>query len=252
MIMQLPQYEKFYERLGLWEHPLGFFYSNEEPAPGKKPKEKGHTCMIGLLRQARQHGETVYFDEQHFGCEGGAYYLGFRPIPRPKIEYFLSCGIPGEMEGERYIKTPEIAREYFASMQPRKAPAKYAIFKSLDKLTEKEKPEVIIFFATPDVLSGLVVLTGYATESREAIRLPFSSGCGSIVTHPLKEAEKEKPQAILGMFDVSARPFVEENVLTLAMPTKLFLELLHNQDESFLITNSWKKVRERITKSKSS
>lgn len=252
MITKMVEYEKFYNRLGLTEHPLGFFYSNEEPAPGVKPREKGHACMIGLLRQARQQGETVYFDEQHFGCEGGAYYLGFRPIPRPKIEYFLSCGIPGEMDGERYIKTPEIAREYFASMKPRQAPAKYAIFKSLTKFAEKEKPEVIIFFASPDVLSGLVVLTGYATESREAIRLPFSSGCGSIVTHPLKEAEKEKPQAILGMFDVSARPFVEENVLTLAMPTKLFLELLNNQEESFLITNSWKKVKERITRSKSS
>lgn len=248
MIKQLPQYEKFYERLGLTEHPLGFFYSNDQPAQGITPKEKGHTCLIGLLRQARHKGETVYFDENHFGCEGGAYYLGFRPTPRPKIEYFLSCGLPGEMEGERYIKTPEIAREYFATTSPRKAPAQYAIFKSLDKLDAKEEPEVIIFFASPDVLSGLVVLTGFATERREAIRLPFSSGCGTIVTHPLKEAEREKPHAILGMFDVSARPFVEENVLTLAMPTKLFWELLNNQEESFLITNSWKKVRERISK----
>lgn len=250
MITKMAEYHKFYERLGLSEHPLGFFYNNEEPKYGVKPKEKGHICMIGLLRQARHHGETVYFDEQNFGCEGGAYYLGFRPTPRPKIEYFLSCGIPGEMEGERYIKTPEIAREYFASLRPRKAPAKYAIFKSLANFTEKEEPEVIIFFASPDMLSGLVVLTGYATESREAICLPFSSGCGSIVTHPLQEAEKEKPRAVLGMFDVSARPFVEENVLTLAMPTKLFLELLNNQEESFLITNSWQRVRERIKKNR--
>jgi hypothetical protein len=50
------------------------------------------------------------------------------------------------------------------------------------------------------------------------------------------------------MFDVSARPFVEPNTLTFAMPTKLFLTLLENQDESFLITESWKKVRERIAK----
>ena len=78
--------------------------------------------------------------------------------------------------------------------------------------------------------------------------MPFSSGCGSILTHPLKEAEKEKPQAILGIFDVSARPFVEPGILTLAMPTKLFRTLLENQDESFLITKSWQIVRERIRK----
>lgn len=242
------EYEKFFERLGLKEHPLGVFYSDEEPGNGNRPKEKGHVCMIGLLNRARHHGETVYFDEDHVGCDGGAYYLGFRPMPRPKIEYFLSCGIPGEMEGERYIKTPEIAREYFASTKPRKAPAKYGIFKAFNNLALHEEPEVIIFFAPPDVLSGLVVLMGYATERPDAVRLPFSSGCGSILTHPLKEGEKENPQAILGMFDVSARPFVEPNILTLAMPTKLFLTLLANQDESFLITKSWELIRKRIEK----
>jgi len=248
MKIEKEKYEKFYDRLGLREHPLGVFYSDEEPARGIKPKGGGHECMIALLKRARHHGETVYFDENHIGCAGGAYYMGFRSMSMPKIEYFLSCGIPGEMEGERFIKTPELAREYFASSKPRKAPAKYGIFKTLDKLAAHEEPEVIIFFASPDVLSGLVVLTGYASERSDAVRLPFSSGCGSIVTHPLKEGEKENPQAILGMFDVSARPFVEPGILTLAMPTKLFLTLLDNQDESFLITKSWEKVRERIKK----
>ncbi len=109
---------------------------------------------------------------------------------------------------------------------------------------------MFIFFATPDLLSGLVVLTSFASERMDAVRLPFSSGCGAILSHPLKEGEKENPQAIQGMFDVSARPFVEPNILTLAMPTKLFLTLLKNQDESFLITESWKRVRERIEKDK--
>jgi hypothetical protein len=64
----------------------------------------------------------------------------------------------------------------------------------------------------------------------------------------LKEGEKDKPQAILGLFDVSARPFVEPDTLTLAMPTKLFRSLLADQDESFLITKGWEVVRERIRK----
>jgi hypothetical protein len=113
-----------------------------------------------------------------------------------------------------------------------------------------EDPEVIIFFAPPDILSGLVVLTNYVAERPDAVYIPFSSGCGSILTHPLKEGEKENPRAVLGMFDVSARPFVEADILTLAMPTKLFLALLANQDESFLITKSWEIVRKRIAKQK--
>ena len=176
--------------------------------------------------------------------------MGFQATAMPNIEYFLSCGIPGRMEGERYIKTPEIARKYFASAQPRKAPAKYCLFKRLDKLASTEEPEVVIFFATPDLLSGLFTLTNYAAERMDAVRIPFSSGCGAILSHPLKEAELKNPQAILGLFDVSARPFVEPNILTLAMPTKLFLSLLDNLDESFLITKSWQTVKERIEKQK--
>ena len=240
------RYGKFYERLGLKEHPLAAFYGHRQPSDGVTVKEKGHVCIVGLLSQARHQGKTVYFDAEHSGCDGGAFYLGLRPMSRPKIEYFLSCGIPGEMEGERYIKTPALAREYFAQVQPRKAPAPFAIFKRLDRLAPEEKPEVIVFFVPPDILSGLIVLTGFASERMDAIRVPFSSGCGAILSHPLKEAEKENPGAILGMFDISARPFVEPSILTLAMPTKLFLALLENQDESFLITKSWKIVRERI------
>ncbi len=204
--------------------------------------------MFALLKRARQKGETVFFDTDHVGCFGGGYYMGFQEIPRQNIEYFLSCGIPGEMEGERYIKNPETAREYFASVRPRKAPRKYCIFKALDRLAAIEEPEVVIFFAAPDVLSGLFTLTNYAAERFDAVSIPFSSGCGAILTHPLKEAENKNPRAVLGLFDVSARPFVEPDILTLAMPTRLFLSLLDNQDESFLITRSWEAVRGRIEK----
>jgi len=246
MEMDQTKYERFIGRLGLGEHPLGFFYSDEEPTQGLRPREGGRECLIAFLKRARHQGETVYFDEHHSGCPGGAYYLGFRPASLPKIEYFLSCGIPGEMEGERYIKTPERAREYFTSFRPRKARARYGIFKALDRLAQSEEPEVVIFFAPPDVLSGLAVLVCYAAERSDAVHVPFSSGCGAMVTHPLREAEGENPRAVLGMFDVSARPFVEPNVLTFALPTELFRIMLDNQDESFLITESWQKVRERI------
>jgi uncharacterized protein (DUF169 family) len=244
--MDLANYAKFHSWLGLQEHPLVVYYTDRRPEGGISPKEGAQACMIGLLGKARRGGETVFFDAEHSGCFGGAYYMGFREQARPKIEYFLSCGIPGEMEGERYIKTPELAREYFAAAKPRRAPGKYCVFKPLDGMQPGEEAEVVVFFVPPDILSGLFTLTNYAAGRMDAVRVPFSSGCGSLLTHPLKEAEKENPRAVLGMLDVSARPFVEPPVLTLAMPLKLFKALLDNLDESFLITGSWKKVRERI------
>jgi hypothetical protein len=172
--------------------------------------------------------------------------MGFLQTPRPNIEYFLSCGIPGEMEGERYIKTPEIARSYFGKMNPRPAPAQYCAFKPIDKFLSGETPEVVAFFAPPDILSGLFTLTNYALEIMDGVKVPFGSGCSAILTHPLREADEAHPRAILGMFDVSARPMVERDILTLSMPYSIFLKLLENVSGSFLGTESWKKVRERI------
>jgi uncharacterized protein (DUF169 family) len=238
-------WSEFRNALGLKESPLGIYYTENKPE-GITPKPGIHLCMIALLKKARRDGETVYFDKDHFGCAGGGYYMGFLVTPRPNIEYFLSCGIPGEMEGERYIKTPEIARSYFGKMSPRPAPAPYCVFKPIEKFQTGETPEVVAFFAPPDILSGLFTLTNYALEIMDGVKTPFGSGCSAILTHPLKEAAEGHPRAILGMFDVSARPMVEKDVLTLSMPYSIFLKLLENVSGSFLETESWKKVRERI------
>ena len=236
---------KFREILGLRESPLGAYYTNDQPE-GFTPKPGIQTCMIGYLKRARQDGETVYFDKEHFGCPGGAYYMGFVESPRPNLEYFLSCGIPGQMEGERYVKTPELAREFIAKRKPPLAPASYCVFKPIEKFQKEEKPQVVIFFAPPDILSGLFTLINYALERVDGVYTPFGSGCSTLLTYPLKEASKEQPQVILGMFDVSARPIVERDILTLAMPYAVFLKLLENVSGSFLETESWKKVRQRL------
>jgi len=241
------EWKKFKESIGLIESPLGVYYTDEKPE-GVSPKEGISGCMIGLLQRARKKGETVFFDKTHFGCPGGGYYMGFLETPRPNIEYFLSCGIPGEMEGERYIKTPELAREYFKKMKPRPAPGSYCVFKPIERFQKGIEPEVVIFFGTPDILSGLFTLTNYALERTDGVYSPFGSGCSTLLTYPLKEGESLEPRAILGMFDVSARPMVEEEVLTLSMPYSVFLKLLENAEGSFLETESWKKVHQRISK----
>jgi uncharacterized protein (DUF169 family) len=241
-------WNRFRQTLGLKESPLGAYYTNDKP-DGFTPKPGIQTCMIGYLKRARQDGETVYFDKEHFGCPGGAYYMGFMGSPRPNLEYFLSCGIPGQMEGERYVKTPELAREFIAKRKPSLAPASYCVFKPIEKFQKEEKPQVVIFFSPPDILSGLFTLTNYALERVDGVYAPFGSGCSTVLTYPLKEASKEQPQAVLGMFDVSARPMVERDILTLAMPYPVFLKLLENVSGSFLETASWKKVYQRIAKS---
>jgi uncharacterized protein (DUF169 family) len=240
-------WKQFRETLGLQESPLGIYYTNDEPE-GITPKTGIHLCMIGLLKKARQSGKTVYFDKSHFGCPGGAYYMGFLESPMPHIEQFLSCGIPGQMEGERYIKTPELAKKYIEKVKPRPAPAAFCAFKPIEKFQGDERPEIVVFFASPDTLSGLFTLTNYALERTDGVYTPFGSGCSTLLTHPLKEAGKEEPRAVLGLFDVSARPMVEKDVLTLSMSYSVFLKLVENVSGSFLQTGSWQKVLQRIQK----
>ena len=98
----------------------------------------------------------------------------------------------------------------------------------------------------PGIHSCMIGLLQNARKKGEGVSAPFGSGCSAILTYPLREAGNEKPHAILGMFDVSARPMVEKDVLTLAMPYALFLKLVENLSGSFLETESWRKVLRRI------
>jgi hypothetical protein len=74
----------------------------------------------------------------------------------------------------------------------------------------------------------------------------MGSGCSSILANPLREAGSSRPRSVLGMFDVSARPYVPAHTLTLTIPLPRFLQMVANMDESFLITRSWQTVQERI------
>jgi hypothetical protein len=105
---------------------------------------------------------------------------------------------------------------------------------------------VVIFFAQPDVLSGLFTLTSFDEADPNGVFAPFSAGCGTIVQYPYLEKDSDRPRGVLGMFDVSARPFVPKETLTLALPMKKFQRMIENMEESFLITPSWDKVKARI------
>jgi hypothetical protein len=179
-------------------------------------------------------------------CGGAKRYLGFADKIRPNFEYFLSCGIENEMEGERYIRTPQLVEELMKKQKKLKITGKYIVFKRWDKLNENDDPDVAIFFATPDILSGLFTLANYDQSEPDNTITPFAAGCGSLVYFPYIEKDSVRPRAVIGLFDVSARPCVPEGVLTFSVPIVKFTKMINFMDESFLITDSWKKVQKRI------
>ena len=225
--------------------PIGFYYTDMKDEKSMPKPPQGHRCLIGDLAKVR-NGKTVCFDVHSIGCSGGRRYLGFEEKLMPNFEYFLSYGIPGKLEGERYKKSPELVKEHLKHQKRFKAPADYVVFKRWDGLEEGEEPQVIIFFAPPDVLSGLFTLASFDEPEPYGVIAPFCAGCGSIVDFPYRELKSDRPRAVLGMFDVSARPYVPAGVLTFAIPWPKFVRMVDNMEESFLITKSWNKVRNRI------
>ena len=228
------------------ELPMTFYYTNEE-GRGElvKPPAAAHQCVIGVLDKVRK-GQSLCFEADSLGCGGGKRYLGFTQQMRPNFEYFLSCGIPGKMEGERYKKSPEMVREVMKKMPDFRAPARFLVFKRWDSLDESDNPDVVIFCAKPDVLSGLFTLASFDEVEPNGVFAPFSAGCGSIVLYPYLEGKARRPRGVIGMFDVSARPYVQAGEMTFAAPTEKFRRMVENMEESFLITPSWEKVRKRI------
>jgi Uncharacterised ArCR, COG2043 len=238
----LAQWKKYFPGAEL---PITYFYTDEPSQADLEASRTVERCLIGNLKQVRQ-GVAFVYNAKTQGCSGGKRYTGFSQTLRPNFDYFLSCGIPGELDGERYKRDPDLVKQYLLQHPPFYAQAKYLVFKRWDKLSDQDEPLAVTFFATGDVLSGLFALANYDMAEPDGVITPMGSGCGSMVGYPLEQAATEKPRCVLGMFDVSARPYVMPDELTFTIPIKRFEQLVGYMDESFLITGSWEKIRSRM------
>jgi len=259
----------FFDRLGLKEEPLGMFYTDEQPQEGFSPKPgslpsremeaKGEinwpslfenfSCVMGNIWLARRKGTAAYFDRERFGCLGGAFYLGFLKPQLEFITYYVSTGIPSQVQGEHYLESPEVTRRFFQTIDPRPAPARYCVFKLLSRFTLNEQPELVIFFARGEILCGLNQLATFVTNDFEAVSSPFGAGCSNIVTWPLYYLKAGKLKAVLGGWDPSDRKFLKPDELTFAVPWEMFEWMVGRWNESFLTTGTWDIVRKKIQRS---
>jgi uncharacterized protein (DUF169 family) len=228
------------------ELPIVFYYSEGDGGAEWAEIPKGRSCIICELSKIR-NGSSLVYNAERVKCAGAKRYLGYMDSIRPGFEYFLSYG-NDEMEGERYIRTPEMVKELMKNQRTLPVSGKNIVFKRWDKLTADDTPEVVVFFARPDVLSGLFTLANFDQTEPNGTIAPFGSGCGSIIYHPYLESLSERPRAVIGMFDPSARPCVPEDVLTFSIPMKRFEKMVGYMEESFLITGTWRTMRKRIKK----
>lgn len=256
--------------------PVAVVLSNQKPDNARQFKPGKWGCVMFMLAAAVK-GQTSVFDRKTFGCQGGGTGLGFGnqyknfPGGEDCFSYFLSVGnsqwetgrkmedtvkhflrpeaLDHFMHGERYIKTPELVKDFVSGLPVTDIEFKYVVFKPLkDIRPETETPAIIIFLGNMDQISALTILANYHRKSTDNVIFPYCAGCMSMVLYPLNEAASENPKAVLGLNDISARVYLKrllkDDVMSFAVPYKLFCEMEDNVDGSFLERGPWRELTE--------
>ncbi len=213
--------------------PIMFGYSH---APVTEVKKIPH-CMIGAIRKVCE-GEPLTLSADNVLCGGGSLYTAFAPM-KDRIPKFVS-------EIEHYKQTPEQVRQYIHDLNIQISEKPYLNFVRMDRASSFDDIDGILFFATPDILSGLCSWAFYDNDTDDAVSVRFASGCCSIVTLAENENRKKGRSCFIGMLDPSARPFVPADELTFVIPTNRFHEMVQTMEDSALFRKAYSIVRKRI------
>jgi uncharacterized protein (DUF169 family) len=235
--------------------PVAIILTDEKPEAALQFKEHRWGCVAAMIVAASK-GRTAVFNRETVGCIGGEVGLGFENQYKDfPIEYLLSTGCNESTtylghrvsmtEGERYFKSPELARQFVDSLPMTEIPTDYVVFKPLEDITQKDSPTLILFLVNPDQLSALVVLANYNRARRDTVIVPFGAGCQSIL-FGYAETIKEEPSAVIGFFDVTVRKLVDKDILSFTIPFKMFEEMETNVEKSFLVKEQWLELSKRI------
>lgn len=254
--------------------PIALLWSDERPEGAMQFAKDKWGCVMWLAAAAVR-GKTAVCDRRTFGCVGGGVGLGFEnqyknfPGGEDCFCHFLSIGNAAWekgrraaeqvkpfmtqeahdnfVKGEGYFKSPQHARRFVENLPITGIPARYAVFKPLKSVDAPvEIPRTVIFFVDPDRLSALVVLANYGRGDSENVYIPYAAGCQTIGIFTYREATAERPRAVVGLTDISARLAIRkqlgDNLLTFAMPYAMFLEMEANVEGSFLERDAWRNL----------
>jgi uncharacterized protein (DUF169 family) len=259
--------------IALKTNPVALLWADQRPAQATEFKPGNWGCIMWLAAGAA-NGKTGACSRETFGCFGGGVGMGFGdqyenfPGGKGCFRHFLSSGNDGWetgrraaetvkpfmrkaafehfMHGEGYVKSPELVEKFIAGLPITDIPARYVIFKPLDAVTADETPRSIIFFVDPDQLSALVVLANYGRGDAENAIIPYAAGCQTIGIYPYREALSDRPRAVVGLTDLSARTYVKkmlgDNLMSFSMPLALFEEMEANVEGSFLQRRVWQEL----------
>ena len=213
--------------------PIAFGYSDKAATKTRKIPR----CMIGAIRKVCD-GEPLTLSADNVLCGGGGLYTAFAPMP-DRVPVFVS-------ETEHYKQSKEQVKEYIDRLGIRLSEKPYLNFVRMDHIGSLNEVAGILFFATPDVLSGLCSWAFYDNNDDDAVCTQFASGCCSIMTFATKENAEGGRRCFIGLLDPSARPLIPKDELTFTIPVCRFKEMMNTMERSALFQKAYSIVRKRI------
>jgi hypothetical protein len=264
---------KIVDSIGLKTQPVVIIFQDEAPEGAVQFKERSWGCTLWLMAGAAK-GRTAACSRKTFGCFGGGVGAGFGdqyqnfPGGLDGFCKFLSVGNEGDpvgekiaeemkkfarpefvedfLKGERYLKTPEDVLEFTKTVPMTDIPTEYVVYKPLSDIDESVNPVSVTFFCDPDQFAAIGVLANFSYPGIDNVIFPFAGGCQAIGIYSYAGEKGENPKAVAGMMDISARLNLRnqfgENVMSMSLPWKMFLEMEKNVDQSFLKRHSWHEI----------
>ncbi len=145
---------------------------------------------------------AVSLNAANIGCGGGKFYTGFAPMP-PFVPAFVS-------QKEHYKQTPEMVLEFIGRLgvPGLRCVAQFARIDTPQAAEAFGTADGALFFATPDILSGLVSWAVYDNNADDAVcalrvRMQRRRDAGRAGEPP------GRTQRLLALFDPSVRPWVD-------------------------------------------
>lgn len=214
--------------------PLLFGYSDNPIAA----TEKIGGCFFKGLQAARD-GVPVSLNAENIGCGGGKLYTGFADMPE-HVPVFVS-------QKEKYKETPQMVVDYIDGLGMKRTDKAYLNFVRIDKAESFDDYEGVLFYATPDMLSGLCGWAFFDRNEPDAVVARFGSGCSTVVSMTVVENARQGYRCFLGLLDPSVRPYVKANELGFTIPMSRFTKMMETMRQCFLFdSHAWKKMKERL------
>jgi uncharacterized protein (DUF169 family) len=193
---------------------------------------------------ARRKSTAAYFDAEHVGCYGAAFYLGFTSPHLERSAHVIASD-------ERYVESFEQADRLQRALDPPQALARFLVIQPISQFAANVQPEIVVFFARPEAMCGLKSLSLFVTNDMDVVQTPsFGPACSSIVTWPMKYLRQGQLKAVIGGLDPSSRQYMKTDELSFAVPLEMFQRMLDRWEGSFVKTRYWATAMKKIRNSK--